>query len=239
MDNSRRLGTLFPTTDTLRRYVAELVVVFVGVALAFAVENLREDLSDQAAGEQYLHGFRDDLVADLAMLKSQQEIRRSQLQSALIVLEFFEGRPIDPQRFFEAYYPVLFDHYTAPNRNTMDEVLNSGSLQLIRDTEIRSRLLDLYATYDRIARLEAHMARDFDAYLYDPTFSSIRFQVNGPWADTAENRRDVEILVNDLRIENGIRLVVANLEFPGDGLLEQLDLVRLQAEHLLSLLPTE
>ena len=55
--------------------------------------------------------------------------------------------------------------FTAPNRNTMDEVLNSGSLRLIRDSGIRTGLLDLYTTYDRIAYLEDHMARDFDAYI--------------------------------------------------------------------------
>ena len=228
-----------PTGNTLRRHFTELVVVFVGVALAFAVENLREDLSERAVGEQYLRGFREDLLADLAMLQAQREVRRSQLQNALTVLGVFEGRPVDPQRFFEAYYPVLLDQYTAPNRNTMDEVLSSGSLRLIRDAEIRTRLLDLYATYDRIGRLEEHMARDFDSYLYDPTFSSIRLQLDGPWEDTPANQRDVETLLNDLRIENGVRLVVANLEMSGSGLLDQLDLVRSQVEHLLQVIPTE
>ena len=38
--------------DTLRRHFTELVIVFVGVVLAFAVENHREDLNEQAAGEQ-------------------------------------------------------------------------------------------------------------------------------------------------------------------------------------------
>jgi hypothetical protein len=228
-----------PLANTLRRHLTELVVVFVGVALAFAVENLREDLSEQAVGEQYLHGFREDLLADLVMLQAQQEVRHSQLENALVVLEAFDGRPVDPQRFFEAYYSVLLDQHTAPNRNTMDEVLSSGSLRLIRDAEIRTRLLDLYATYDRIGRLEEHMARDFDAYLYDPTFSSIRIQLEGPWEDTPENQRNLESLLNDLRVENGVRLVVANLTFPGSGVLAELELVRSQVEHLLQAIPSE
>lgn len=82
------------------------------------------------------------------------------------------------------------------------------------------------------------MARDFDTYLYDPTFSNIRLQLEGPWEDTPENRRDVEILLNDLRLENGVRLVVANLELSGRGLLDQLDLVRSEVEQLLELIPT-
>ena len=145
----------------------------------------------------------------------------------------------DPQRFFEAYYSALLAQYTAPNRNTMDEVLSSGSLRLIRDADVRARLLDLYVSYDRIARTEEHMSRDFDSYLYDPTFSSIRVQLEGPWEDTPTNRSAVETLLNDLTIENGVRLIVANLEFPGAGLLDELELARSQVEHLLQLIPTE
>ncbi len=227
------------TAGMMRRHFAELVVVFVGVALAFAVENVREDLSERAVGEQYLRGFRVDLLADLAMLEAQQKIRRSQLEDALLVLGVFDGRPVHPQQFFEAYYPMLLNQYIAPNRNTMDEVLSSGSLRLIRDDEIRTRLLELYATYDRIGHLEEHMARDFDSYLYDPTFSSIRIQLDGPWEDTPANRRAVETLLNDLRVENGVRLFVANLELSGSGLLDELDLVHSEVEQLLQLIPTE
>ena len=60
-----------PSGNAIRSYLIELVVVFVGVALAFAVENLREDLNEQAVGEQYQAGFRSDLLADLEMLNFQ------------------------------------------------------------------------------------------------------------------------------------------------------------------------
>lgn len=223
---------------SLRRHLAELVVVFVGVAAAFAVENLRESLNERAVGEQYLSGFREDLTADLAMLQEQLEARRAQLDDALVVLEFFDGRAVDPQRFFEAYYTMLRTLSTAPNQNTMDEVMSSGNLRLIRDARIRGALLDLYTSYERIARLEEHMDRDFDTYLYDPTFSSIAFRVEGPWDNTAANRSSVETLLRDVRIENGVRLVVANLEYPGTGLLDELATVQAQVASLLEMIPT-
>lgn len=225
------------TARRLRRHLAELVVVFVGVALAFAVENLREGINERAVEAQYLSGFRRDLTADLAMLQEQQEARRAQVDNALVVLEFYDGRSIDPQPFFAAYFSALFALRTAPNRNTMDEVLSSGSLRLIRDADIREALLDLYAKYGKIARLEDHIDRDFDSYLYDPTFSSITFQPEGPWDDIAENRQSVETLLRDLRVENGFRLIVANVAYPGTGLLDELEAARSQVERLLEMIP--
>lgn len=226
-----------PRANTLRAYLAELVVVFVGVALAFAVDNLREARNDRAVGDEYLSAFRQDLTADLQMLRNQVDARRAQLRNARTVLEFFEGRPIDPASFFEAYWPVLWDLRTIPNRNTMDEALSSGSLRLIRDAEIRTGLLDLYATYASIAIFEDHMARDFDMYLYDPTFSSIPIQFEGPWNDTPASRKDVETLLGDRRVENGLRLILANLDLDHESLLPRLELARSQVERLLQQIP--
>jgi hypothetical protein len=223
-------------TTALRRYLAEFVVVFVGVALAFAVENFRESLNEQAVGDEYLAGFSQDLGADLEMLEAQYQARRDQLANASVVLEFFEGRAIDPQAFFERYYVTLLILNTRPNRATIQEVLSSGNLRLIRSTEIRTGLLDLYATYDRIAALEEHMYRDFESYLYDPTFSAVPLRIDGPWPDTPENRSRVEALLADVRIENGFRLLVANLEMPEQGLFSELELARAEVERLLQMI---
>ena len=226
-----------PQANTLRAHLTELVVIFVGVALAFAVDDFREARNDREVGDEYLAAFRQDLTADLQMLEEQLSARRAQLRNARTALEFFEGRPIDPAVFFEAYWPVLWDLRTVPNRNTMDEALSSGSLRLIRDAKIRSGLLDLYASYAAIAIFEDHVARDFDEYLYDPTFSSIPIQFKGPWEDSPANREAVETLLGDRRVENGLRLIVANLDFDHESLLPRLELARAQVEQLLQKIP--
>jgi len=75
--------------------------------------------------------------------------------------------------------------------------------------------------------------------LYDPTFSKVPIQIEGPWEDTPANRGAVETLLGDRRIENGVRLVVVNLDPEGEGLLAQLELVRHQVEQLLQLIPAD
>ena len=52
------------------------------------------------------------------------------------------------------------------------------------------------------------------------------------------NRSSVETLLRDVRIENGVRLVVANLEYPGTGLLDELATVQAQVASLLEMIPT-
>jgi len=119
------------------------------------------------------------------MLRAAREARQAQMNNALALLEFFEGRPVDPQTFFRAYYEVLWELRLAPNRNTMDEALSSGSLRLIRDVRVRTGLL------------------------------------------------------GNVAVENGIRLVVANLDYDSDDFLKLLETAQSQVEALLQIIPTD
>ena len=81
-----------PKAGTLRSYLAELVVVFVGVALAIAVDNLREARNDRTVGDQYLSAFRQDLTADLKMFQTLMRDRRVQNGLRLIVVNLDSDR---------------------------------------------------------------------------------------------------------------------------------------------------
>ena len=217
----------------------DFVIVVVGVFIGIQVANWNAARGERALGDEYLDGFRQDLLADAQMLETEIEARQAQRQDALTVLEFYDGRPLEPIVFFEAYGAAILSRNTRPNRNTIDEVLNTGNLRLVRDPEIRNGLLDLYVVYERIADVEDHMARDFDAYLYDPTFSSIPFNLEGPWEDTPGSRLEAETLLNSVTIENGFRLIVANLQFPESGLEAELEAARIQVEALLRAMPSD
>ena len=151
----------------------DFVIVVVGVFIGIQVANWNDSRGEVRLGDDYLQGFRADLLADLDMLQTETEWRRNQYQDASTVLEFFDGRELDTNTFFKTYNRAIPSRTTRPHRNTMNEVLNSGNLRLIRDPEIRADLLDLYVMYDAISFTEDHIARDVDKYLYDETFSSI------------------------------------------------------------------
>jgi hypothetical protein len=51
--------------STLRSYLAELVVVFVGVALAFAVDNFREAHNERTAGDRRIENGLRLIVVNL------------------------------------------------------------------------------------------------------------------------------------------------------------------------------
>ena len=114
----------------------------------------------------------------------------------------------------------------------MDEVLNSGSLRLI-EADIRTEILDLYQRYRRIPSTVEHMDRDFDAYLYDTTFSTVPLDLDGPWSVGPEGQVQAQRPLANLTVENGLRLTVVNLE----TIVRELQLAKEDVGGLLELLP--
>ncbi|MEM7430564.1 MAG: hypothetical protein AAF351_01365 [Pseudomonadota bacterium] len=211
----------------------DFLIVVVGVFIGIQVANWNDARSDVRVGDDYLRGLHADLSADAAMLAFEIEARHQQLEDAEVVLEFFDGRALDTNVFFGRYISAIISNNTQPNRNTMQEVLSSGNLRLIREPKIRTGLLELYALYESIALTEAHLARDFDTYLYDTTFSIIPVQFEGPWDDTAANRAAAQALLDNIAVENGLRLILVNLDFNGSGIIANLEVAQHQVFTLL------
>ncbi|MEO0438121.1 MAG: hypothetical protein AAF098_14575 [Pseudomonadota bacterium] len=210
----------------------DLAIVVIGVFIGIQVANWNDVRVERSIAATYVDGFERDLTADLEIIEVELAGRSAQLQNAKIVLEFYRGKELDVSEFFGAFYPALASRNMRPNRNTIDEVLNSGGLRIIEDSDLRSGLLELYSIYDQIADTEAHIARDFDVYLYDPTFESVPIDIFGPWEDNAQNRSSAESLLSSLTIENGFQLIVVNIE-AADGLLYELTLAKEKARQLL------
>ena len=215
--------------------VLEVLIVIVGVVIGFQVTAWGEAQSEQAVEKQYIARFVEDLRRDLDMLASNIESREAQVQAAHAALAFYEGRELDVDAFFDTFYTALLYRGIAPNRNTMDEVLNSGNLRLIDDPVTREALLDLYATYTTILNVEEHIERDFSTYLYDPTYSAVPFKYPGPWSVDPDFRAAAQQLLVNQTVENGLRLILVNVG-SGGALLDMLRSARSDAEHLLSLL---
>ena len=59
--------------DKIKKYIFDFAILFIGITLAFYVENFRQDMGDEAALQKYLHGLTDDLKSDSIIYKASKE----------------------------------------------------------------------------------------------------------------------------------------------------------------------
>lgn len=136
------------------KLILELIVVFIGVSAGFLFDNYREDRSDRKLEGKYLESFYNDVLADSLeihnmLLSSENNIEISgrtvramqagtvTLDSALAVLG-------------------LMATYNSLNMEnaTYESVVNSGNLGLIRDFEIRAKIVYYYRSHEDMRYVE-------------------------------------------------------------------------------------
>jgi hypothetical protein len=134
---------------------AELVVVVLGVVIAFAADGWREDLQRVEEERLYLDRLSEDLDATLNAFQRAQAMLETMRNATLELIEIQEageGRySVDPDGLAALYItatgpewvPSIFERGA-----TYRELVASGRLQLLRDRALRGRLVLFYRQLD-------------------------------------------------------------------------------------------
>jgi hypothetical protein len=160
-----------------RRWVGEFLVIVLGILVALAVDSWSEERDNRVLEQEYLARIKEDLEWDLAEIE--EAIRASILQgrSATTLLYELNDPLADHVPRFRSDRLVAIDFSVPaneefeiplkrlvwlaartrsfdPRQSTYNELLATGRILVIDDTELRLSLIDHYAmTEDRIKGL--------------------------------------------------------------------------------------
>jgi len=140
------------------RLLGEFVVIAVGVLAALAVDaavGFRTDRQDEV---EYLQALRAEIRRDSIGFASYVAMRRD-----TVLLELFREIEAGPVRDTVGVLGRLRSATTPrtmpPNRTVFDEIVSTGSLRLIRDTEVRRAVAAYYEWYDHMQPLDDEIER--------------------------------------------------------------------------------
>jgi len=134
--------------------VLELLVVAVGLLMAFQIDRWWEGRSELEKERQYVDRLVNDLNRDVENLEkaiSQAALRLSFADLLIAVADEPEIALQSPVRFILAVNQAAFTYTPALTANTFEELKSSGSLGLLRDAALRNELFDYYR-FDNSAR---------------------------------------------------------------------------------------
>lgn len=133
-------------------YLLESFMLFLAVTLGFIAENLREHLSEQKKEKEYIASFVDDLKKDTAEIRStsKQLFKNIHEEDSLIFL-MQHYRKTDSvnkkcyRHYLRSAVNVVFASF---NQNTMNQLLNTGSVRLIT----KQFILDSIMAYNGLVK---------------------------------------------------------------------------------------
>ena len=133
-------------SDGLRRALGELVIIVLGVLIALGVDSIWEQMRERSAEAAYLEALFVDALSDSLEYETVVgvlERAESATESMLAILGGGEV-PGDPLLLSQQVFCASFLPLPVINRTTLDDLLSTGNLNLLRDRELRSALLEYY-----------------------------------------------------------------------------------------------
>ncbi len=151
--------------------VFDLLIVVVGVSIAFQLNNLKQHSDQQSLEQFYLKSLGEDVAKDV---KKVNEILL-ELKADLTAAEDCLQNNIEITRLEPAVMKILsFETFNDRNENTYRTLINGGGLTAINDQQLRSSITEYYQGYGNIDRFESvyteFLLNHFNTY-FSPHYS--------------------------------------------------------------------
>ncbi len=187
-----------------RTHFIELLVVIIGISIAFALEGWSEKSKNRQLEINYLQSLKTDLMQDREDMKVVMDSSRVIWNYVGETFQFlFTNRKVE---VFKRHH--VTSTYTAPyfypKNGTYISLVNSGNLNLIHNFEIKSALADMYdVQYAEIARLDGVIRNLVDNMIYPYVIDNVRFSAQRDGVDD----------VSALRANKAINLMGSYMNF--------------------------
>ena len=189
----------------MKKYLIELIVIFVGISASFLVDEFREDLEIDKQVRKSLYSLKKELNNDIMHLKNLiKDIENSDNQFSFILnLEFSQS--LKDSILDKAWQTVTTPRGGKLNLSVFNAMEASGIIYKIDNDSIRGEILDLYQNgYERY-----HHVIDYDLThiqkMDDIILKNFSLRVdNTSWNLDWSKKSNIEQIVKNSELRNYI-----------------------------------
>jgi len=155
--------------------IIDLLIVIVGISIAFKLNTWNESIQSNIESKNYLESFYEENSTNMSQLNSALEFSKTHksnidtLQQILLSGNYTDGRIEN----LSASLMILASYN--PSTTTMDNIIASGEFELIKNIELRKRIIKTYNPYKKTKQLENLMTDYVNQYVTPYFFEHVRF----------------------------------------------------------------
>ena len=127
-------------------HIANLIVVILGISIAFYLEGYKEDKGNKIQERKFLESMINNLQRDinaLDTLASWNE-RVSKALIALSDVSVFAASKLNDTTLAEYILTIQYNPAFTPQISTYESLKTSGKLELIEDFQLKNQIVELY-----------------------------------------------------------------------------------------------
>lgn len=141
----RRFLTHFRKQDGLA-IVLDFIIVVVGIFVGLQVNQWNEDRKDGVLEQQYLASLKQDFQSDIEELDKAAALAEMRSRLLRLIHDAVDSGVVngDPNEFIWAVFNSLLLNYPSYTRTTINDLMSTGNLQLIKNAETKRRIASYY-----------------------------------------------------------------------------------------------
>lgn len=140
------------TGKYLKYALGEILLVMIGILLAFQVNNWKEDLDNRGEEMRILTGLKQEFEVNLGEINRNIALNSVTIDSAIELINLIRTEnPFEDYQHVDLllYKIYMFGSFDAQT-GLIDEVISSGKLSIIKDSELRDRLTSFSGLLDNL-----------------------------------------------------------------------------------------
>lgn len=203
----------------LKYAVGEIVLVVIGILIALSINNWNQNRIDSKNEKIYLLGLKEEFQISKLKLEELRSVNEKNYSNAKKILEYisFKNERPPESKFSNLLYQTFSNDIAFnPNNSLLNEMINSGNLKKISNTDIRKQLTNWLSTIEDISKQEEDLATQrlkvLDMFRTNETSLSAIFQQSGVYEslDLPETQNELSnfALLNSKTFENNMLMFI-------------------------------
>jgi hypothetical protein len=134
----------------LKYAIGEIVLVVIGILIALSLNNWKENFDNRGEEMRILSGLKQEFEVNLSEVNRNIKLNTSTVESCRDLIDLIRTEnPFENYRYVDSliYVVYMFGSFDAQT-GIVDEIISSGKLSIIKDSELRNRLTSVSGILD-------------------------------------------------------------------------------------------
>ena len=199
--------------------IGEIVLVVIGILIALAINNSNQNRIILEKEQTYLNGLKEEFQISKIKLSKLIEVNKRNYGGAKKLLEYISNKNEPPTE--KQFSELLFSTFSSdisfnPNNSLLNEIINSGSLKDISNTNLRTQLTNWVSTIEDVSNQENELGiqREKVLDIFRINDHSLRtiFDLTGVTREMGLQKMEQNIsnleLLNSRKFENNVLMFI-------------------------------
>ncbi len=145
--------------------IGEILLVVIGILIALQINNWNEDRKDKRLEQNYLSKIHEEFKKNKEQFDLTISMHKQSYESSNWIIENYNKLDINIDTLRKHLLVFRYSYTYNPSKSSIDAVINSGKLGVIRDNELSNKLIEWHELITDYQEEEIISRNFFDKFI--------------------------------------------------------------------------